>query len=555
MTPLADVFLGPVRPAVLLLWGGVALLLLVACANVASLLLLRASERRTEVSVRAALGVTRGRLVRQLLTESVLLSTAGAVAGVVPAWAVIRLIAVRGPTELPRLATMTLDARAVAVAAALAAMSGLLFGLAPLRQLVARDQSDGLRGAGRRTDGASMWRTRSWLVAVNVAMAAVLLSGAGVLVRSVSRLLAVAPGIEARGVLTMRLWAGGTAFDAGDTPQQVASAARYYDDVLTRLRALPGVVSAAAVTTLPLGGGVDGFGLHIQGRFLANPEEAPTADRFVVTPGYFAALGVALVRGRVLDARDGQTAEAVAVINRTAADTLFPGEDPLGHRVVLGGQDGAPRTIVGIVGDVRHHGLDRPVGPQVYVPQAQWAWSETLMTLVVRTSGDPLALASSARRVLHDVDPAQPVTDVRSYADVVAQSTSTRRFVAATLSVFAGAALVLAMVGLYGALSVTVAHRRLEIGIRLALGARADAIRHMVFLNGLRPVALGLAAGVVAAAFALRAMGALVFEVRPLDVPSLAGAAGTLLVAGSVACLVPAWRAARIEPATALRAH
>ena len=555
VTTLHDVFLGPVRPALLLLWGGVVLLLLVACANVASLLLLRASERAGEVAVRAALGVTRGRLVRQLLTESVLLSCLGAIAGLLPAWAVVRMIAVAGPTELPRLATAALDGRAVAAAVALALVSGVLFGLAPLRQLLRHDDGVGASGAGRRTAGSATWRARSWLVAVNVAMATVLLAGSGVLVRSVTRLLAVEPGFDAHGVLTLRLWAGGARFDAGETPQQIATAVRYYDDVLTRLRALPGVAAAAAVTTLPMGGGVDGFGLHIQGRFTANPEDAPSADRFVVTPDYFATLAIPLLRGRVIDARDSQTADRVAVINRTTADRLFPGEDPLGHRLLLGDRSGAARTIVGVVGDVRHHGFDREVGLQVYVPQAQWAWSETLMTLVVRTGGDPGALAAPARRALREVDATQAVTDVRVYDDIVATTTSTRRFVAGALVVFAAAALVLALVGLYGALSVTVAQRRMEIGIRLALGARADAIRRMVFLNGLRPVVLGVGVGAVASVFALRAMGELVFEVGPLDPASLAGALGALLVTGAAACLVPARRAGRIDPALALRAE
>ena len=554
VTTLGDVFLGPVRPALWLLWGGVALLLLVACANVASLLLLRASERSTEVAVRAALGVTRARLVRQLLTESVLLSGLGTVMGLVPAWVAVRAIAVAGPDELPRLATMSVDGRAVLVAAGLAVASGVLFGLAPLRRLLTRDNGAELHGAGRRTESASMWRARSSLVAANVAMAVMLLAASGVLVRSVTRLLAVAPGFAPDGVLTMRLWADGAEFNEGETPQQIAAAVRFYDDVLMRMRALPGVTSAAAVTTLPMGGGVDGYGLHIEGRFTANPEDAPSADRFVVTPDYFVAMGIPLVRGRVLDARDGQAAEPVALINRTTAETLFPGEDPLGHRVVLGSQNGAPRIIVGIVGDVRHHGLDRPVGPQIYVPQAQWAWSETQMTLVVRTSINPASLATSARRVLREADGSQPVTDMRPYADVVATTTSTRRFVAGTLSVFAAAALLLSVVGLYGALSVAVALRRMEIGIRLALGARAESIRWMVFLTGLRPVIVGLAIGTVAAVFALRGMGELVLDVRPLDPASLGGAAGVLLVAGAAACLLPAWRASRIDPAMSLRA-
>jgi putative ABC transport system permease protein len=555
VTRLRDVILGPVRPALVLLWGGVAVLLLVACANVASLLLLRASERSAEVAVRAALGVTRVRLVRQLLTESVLLSAAGALLGLLPAWAAVRLIASAGPTELPRLAGLTLDARGVAVAVLLAMASGVLFGLAPLRQLTRRDAGDELRGAGRRTSGRGMWRARAVLVAANVAMAAVLLAGSGVLVRSVTRLLSVEPGVNPDGVLTMRLWAGGARFTQGEAPQQIATAVTFYDDVLTRVRALPGVISASSVTTLPLGGDIDSFGFHVAGRLTANPADAPSADRFVVTADYFATMGIPLLRGRLIDARDGSQAERVALINREAADTMFGGEDPIGRQVMIGPSTAPPRTIVGIVGDVRHRGLDKPVEPQVYVPQAQWVWAETLMTLVVRAAGDPLALAGAVRGVIRDVDPAQPVTDVGSYSDVVAASTSTRRFVAGVAAVFAALALLLAVVGLYGALSVTVAQRRTEIGIRLALGARAEAIRRMVFLNGLRPVVVGAMVGGAAALVALRGMTGLLFEVTPADPAALASTLALLLAAGAVACVVPAWRASRIDPAQSLRAE
>jgi putative ABC transport system permease protein len=552
---LAELFLGPVRPALVLLAGGVALLFLVTCANVASLLLLRASERSGEVAVRAALGVTRGRLARQLLTEAVLLSGVGALVGVLPAWAVVRLVAANGPPELPRLADLALDGRALALAVLLALVSGVLFGLAPMRHLLRRDGSDDLRGAGRRTGGVGMWRARSLLVAGNVAIAAVLLAGSGVLVRSVTRLLAVEPGVRAEGVLTMTVWAGGERFRVGDNTQQIAATTSFYDDVLTRIKALPGVTSAAAVSTLPLSGDIDGNGFHVAGRLTANPQDAPTADRFSVAGDVIGTLQIPLLAGRLLDARDGPSSERVVLINRAAAERVFGSDDPIGHQVMLGPPTAAPRTIVGIVGDVRHHGLDQQVGPQVYLPQAQWAYPDTLMTLVVRTAGDPLALAGTVRGVVRDVDPAQPVTDVRRYQDVVAASTSTRRFVAGVLAVFAALALVLAVVGLYGALSVTVAQRRMEIGIRLALGARAEAIRRMVFLHGLRPVIAGVVVGLVGALVALRAAAGLLFEVAPTDPTALAGAFAVLLVAGAAACVVPAWRAARIDPAASLRAE
>ncbi|MEZ5291960.1 MAG: ABC transporter permease [Vicinamibacterales bacterium] len=554
VVPLREVFLGPVRPALFLLWAGVALLLLVACANVASLQLLRASERTADVAVRAALGVTRGRLARLFVTESVLLSAAGTLAGLAPAWAAVRLIATSGPRELPRLASAALDGRAIAVAVGIAVASGLVFAVVPLRRLSRGATSDALHGAGRRTEGTGAWRFRAGLVAANVAMAAVLLAGAAALTRNVQRILAVEPGFEPGHVLTLRLWAGGARFTKGEPSEAIATAVTFYTDLLDRVRALPGVETAAGVTTLPLGGGVDAYGLHIVGRFTANPEDAPMADRFVVTPGFFETLRVPLQRGRYLGAGDGAGATRVAVINRAAADELFPGEDPLGHQVVLGGQQGDPRTIVGIVGDVRHQGLDRPAGIQVYVPQAQWAWAETLMTLVVRTAGDPLALARPVREAVLALDRSQPVTDIEPYDTVVAATTGTRRFVATGLTVFGLLALLLAVVGLYGALSVSVEQRRLEIGIRLALGARAGEVRGMVLSRGLRPVALGLGLGALAVAGASRLAAAQGYPAGT-DPGPLVGALALLAAAGVLACLVPAWRAGHVDPARSLRAE
>ncbi len=388
----------------------------------------------------------------------------------------------------------------------------------------------------------------------NVAMAVVLMAGAGLLVRGVNRLLLVEPGFSPDGVLTLRLWAGGQRFSAGTTDQQVAAATGFYDAVLARTRAVPGVMAAAAVTTLPLGGDVDGYGLHIVGRPTANPEDAPTADRFVVTPGYFATLRIPLVSGRLLDERDSRQAARTALISRHAALTLFPDADPIGQQVVLGGPDGPPRAIVGVVGDVRHHGLERALQPQVYVMQAQWAWAETLMTLVVRTSGDPVALAPTLRAVVREVDAGQPVTDIRSYDDVIARTTSTRRFVAGTLGAFAVLALLLAVVGLYGALSVSVAQRRTEIGIRLAMGADARQVRRLVLRHGLGPVTAGLALGAVGAVAAARLVGERFVDGPGVDPVAVGAALAVLLAASVAACAIPAARAARIDPATSLRA-
>jgi predicted permease len=560
--PLGDLFLGPVRPVLLTLWAGVAALLLVACGNVAHLLMLRASERSEEIAVRTALGVSRTRLVRQFLTESILLAVAGGAAGMAVAWAAVRLVATEGPDQIPRLAQAAMTVDVVLVGVALTLASGVIFGLLPLRQVL-RHAAGGLRRSGvRSTDTAAAWRSRATLITANVAIAVLLLVGSGLLVRSLGGLLAVAPGVDASGVLTFNIFASGERFrQAATLPPdeqnrlEITAAVQYYEDVLSKIRALPGVTDAAATTLLPLGGNVDQYGFHVHGRATGGTREseAPSADRFVVTPGYFSALRIRLVRGRLLEERDRQGAESVAVINETAAREVFAGEDPLGRRVSLGPANAPPRTIVGIVNDVRHGGLDAEVFPQVYVPLGQWAWAETGLAVVVRTTGDPAALARPVREVVRGVDAMQPVTNMRPYTGVVAASIGTRRFAATLLTVFAATTIVMAMVGLYGSLGVMVAQRRRELGVRLALGATAARVRRLVLANGLRPVAVGLFAGALLAAVSVGALESMLYRVRPLDAVTFLGAAAALAACAVVACLIPAARAARIDPATTLR--
>jgi putative ABC transport system permease protein len=290
---------------------------------------------------------------------------------------------------------------------------------------------------GRRTGDLVTWRARACLVGANVVAAVVLLVGSGLLARSLLRLLAVEPGFEPAGVLTAQLSLSGPAYRGHDEAANIAASVRFYEAVLERMRALPGVEVAAAVTTLPLGGGVDGFGLHVVDRPLANPEQAPSADRFAVTPGFFETLRVPLIRGRTLDERDAQGALAVAVVNRRLADEIFPGEDPIGRAIALGPPEAQPRTIVGVVGDLRHQGLDGEPGYQAYVPQAQWAWAETQLTLVLRARTDPASLAEPLRRGVRQLDPGQPLTRVERYTDLIAATTGTRRFATALLAFFA----------------------------------------------------------------------------------------------------------------------
>ncbi len=553
VTLLPDLFLGPVRPVLLALWAGVMALLLVACANVSHLLLLRVGERAQEVAVRTALGVTRARLVRQFLTEALLLAFVGGTCGLGAAWFAIELVAAEGPAQIPRLADAALGGPALWAALVLVVVSGLSFGLFPLREVIRHTRTGLSRSGARLTESAAGWRSRAALVAGNVALAVVLLVGSGLLVRSLGGLLGVAPGLDPSHVLTLNLFALGERFRAGETPDQIAAAVRFYDDVFTRIRVLPGVTHAAAVTTLPMSGLNDGYSIHVQGRPPDPSGAVPYADRFVVTPEYFGALTIPLVRGRLLDERDRQGAESVAVINETAARALFAGEDPMGRRVALGPADAPPRTIVGIVGDVRHGGLDAPVGLQVYVPHAQWAWAETFLTVVVRATGDASALAKPVRDLVRALDPMQPVTNIAPYTDVLAAGIGTRRFAAMLLTVFAVTTVVMAMVGVYGSVGVVVAQRRREIGVRLALGATLGRIRALIVRQGLRPVLAGLAAGVVVAALSVRALDSMLYGVSALDAPTFLGALAGLGACALVACLIPAARAARIDPAATLR--
>ena len=550
---LADFFLGPVRPVLLVLWAGVSLLLLVACGNVANLQLLRTSERTQEVAVRAALGVTRVRLGRQLMTESLLLALIGGGIGVALAAACVSVVRAIGPAELPRLEDAAIDPLTAFAALSCTVGCGVVFGLVPLRHLRRHGAAGVLAGAGRRTDSAEAWRLRALLVSGNVAMAAVLLVGSGLLVRSTVGLLAVQPGFHVDNILTLRVVLGGPRYSSGSPEEQIRAVAGFYTRALDRVRALPGVEAASAVTMLPLGGGRDAFGFHIAGRLHANPEAAPAATRFVVQDDFFEALDIPLLEGRRLDRRDAQGAPLVAVINRTAAAELFGGESPIGHQVMLGPPTAPARTIVGVVGDVRHAGLDAPPGYQVYVPHAQWAWSEGSMSLVVRTAGAPLPAASAVRAALREVDPGQPAAAVRTYASVVARSTATRRFAATLLGGFAATALALAVIGLYGALGIIVRQRQREIGIRLALGAAGGEIRRMVMAQGMRPALAGLAAGLAVALASVGVLRALLYGVDARDPLTFAAAAAVLATASLAACLLPAARAARVDPAVALR--
>jgi predicted permease len=528
----------------LVLAAAVAFVMLIACANVASLLLARALHRDREMALRLALGAGRGRLVRQLLTESLALALAAAALGLGLAYWGCRSLVALAPAALPRVEHVGLDGRVLLFSVTLAVATGVLFGLAPAWR-AARAGAGGACGAR----GAAGWRAqpaRSLLVVVDLTLALVLLSGAALMFRSVERLLAVDPGFDPRGVLTLQVSL------VGERYAEDAAVRAFQDRLLERATALPGVESAALAGQVPLGGNGDRWGFRIAGRRLANPAEAPSLERYSVTPGYFAVMGIPLRRGRLLDAGDGPGGPEVMLISESAARTLFPAGDPLGERAQIGGPDAPWRTIVGVVGDVRHHGLEPEPALQMYLPQAQL--TDSFLVLVVRAAvGEPGSLVVPLRRAVRALDPAVPVYAIAAMEELVDRAASRHRFTLLLLELFAGIAVLMAAVGLYGVVAYAVAQRTGEVGVRMALGARRRHIVGLFASGGLALTGAGLALGLAAALLLTGFLRSLLFEVRAGDPAVFAAAVVLLALVALAAHLVPVRRALRLDPTSALR--
>jgi putative ABC transport system permease protein len=548
---LPDEILGPQRPALAATAGAAILLLLIACANVASLLLARSAARRRELALRAAVGGGRARLVAQQLAEGLGLALVGTALGLPLAGATLRLLGATVTTNVPRAAGAEVDPRAVAFALALAFATTLLFALAPALQGLRRDLTAALReGGGRSAAGASHRRFRLGVVVAQTAFAALLATGAALMARTFDSLTRIDVGFEPRGVLTQRLSLPRSAYP------EVSDVIRFYRALVDETRALPGVESAGLLRSLPLGESIGDFGIDVEG-YDEQALGSAQADWQVASEGASEALGERLVRGRLLARGDDESAHDVAVINEAMARKYWAGQDPVGRRFRIGSPSRPWVEVVGIVGDVRHNGITGAVKAKFYRPYAQFHRSRGGPTrdlaLVVRTKGNPLALAGPIREVLRRLDPAVPVSRVRTLDSVVAGSIATPRLATLVLGLFAVVAVALSAVGVYGVLAMGVAERRQEIGVRMALGARAEAVGGLVLREGLLTVGSGLALGLLAAAFASRSLESLLYGVRPLDPASYllvgAGLAGVALAAG----LVPALRAARTDPAIALR--
>ena len=541
--PLTDELSGDVRPVLAVLMGAVGFVLLIACANVASLLLARIARSEHDLALRAALGASRARIVRQLMVESGLLAFAGGLLGLLVSIITVPLLIRLAPSTMSRLSGAQMDGRALAFSMALSLATAFLLGIIPAIKASRIDLQGSMHSGGRKTSHAPTSFARRLLVGADVAMAVVLLIGAGLMIKSVGRLIGVNPGFDPDHVLTLQVSMIGPAYAKDETV--VAKT----DAIVARLRALPGVQAAAAAGQIPLGGNGDGWGFHIEGRPVG-PDD-PSVERYSVTPEYFSVMRIPRHRGRLLSDADRQGAEPVILIGEETARTLWPGADPIGRHVKIGGDTGPWRTIVGIVGDVRHRELDSPPTMQMYIPQAQV--TDSYLTVVVRTSGDPSQLAGDARRTIRSEANDVPVYDVAPLGDLVARSVGPRRFVMVLLELFGGLALLMTAIGVYGVISYSVAERTREIGIRAALGAQPRDIVSLVIGGGLTVVCSGLAAGLGLALAASRFLESSLYNVSTTDPATFAGVAAMLLLVALVAQGVPILRAMRVDPTVALR--
>jgi putative ABC transport system permease protein len=549
--PAQDFVTGGMRTALLILFGSVGFVLLIACANVANLQLARADLRRREVAVRAALGADRAAILRQLLTESVMLAVAGGAAGLAVAWAGVQIVITLRPANLPRLDETSLDAGVLGFTALLAIVTGILFGLLPALQLSRPDVTGVLKDGGRSgTAARSRQLARRGLVVLQLASSVVLALAAGLLIRSLIELNRIDLGFNPRNVLTAQLQVPAT-----DYPQP-ADVVRFHRQVTERIAQLPGVRAAGSARVLPLARSIGDWSIKIEGRPYV-PEENPNGDFQAVTPGYFQAMQLQLIRGRFLTEADREGTQPVVVINQTMAARYWPGEDAIGRQFHMGTDDKPWLTIVGIVGNVRHNAVVEEGRAEMYLAHAQLpehiGGAPRGMTLVVKTDGNPLAVAGAVREAVRGVDRNLPVSDITTMDDVAASALAQPRFVTFLLALFAATALTLAAIGIYGTISLLVSERMQEMGIRLALGADRPTILKHVLGQGLLLIAIGLAAGLAGAVVLTRTLTGLIYGIEALDPVTFVAVPLILCAIGLLACFIPARRAASVDPITTLR--
>ena len=547
LTPLTELGVDAVGATLKALLGAVAVVLLIACVNVANLLLAQSAARRKEFLVRTALGASRARLAQQLLAEGLLLAIAGGAVGVCVAWAGTAALTQSLPASIAfapfRNGSVTLNTSVLLFTAAVSVVTGLLFSLAPLAGLRRLDAGAAIKASGDRggTSRSNMLRTA--LVGVEIALAVIVLVAAGLMMKSVSRLASVDPGLDPRNVLLLSV--------ALPQPDFYGPPMRtgFCEDVQREVGTLPGVRSVGAVSQLPLEGSGAGRGFDVEGRTAPDPNDTASARYRVVCPGYFASLGIPITRGRDFTAGDTTQSLPVAIISESTASLYWPNQDPLGRRLRIG--DGEWMTIVGVAADARQIRLDAVMPRMLYRSYAQTAWPS--MTITVKTAGEPLSLATAAQRAVRKLDADMPVSRVRSMESVITDSMGNRRFPMQLLGLFSLVALTLATIGVYGVVSYLVAQRTRELGIRVALGARRRQVIGLVVVRSLLPIGLGLAVGIAGALVASRLLGTLLYEVKANDPAVLAGIVAMLGGAALFASFIPARRAAAVDPIVVLR--
>jgi putative ABC transport system permease protein len=557
VTPLPDQLLGKTRPYLLALLGAVGFVLLIACVNVANLLLARGEARRKELAIRTALGASRGRLARQVMTESVLYAVVGGVLGVLLAWWGQHALRALGPASIPRLAQVGIDGGVLVFALLVTTVTGVLFGVIPAVRGSRGDTIRTLREGGKTSSQSGIGRARGALVVSEVALAVVLLTGAGLMVRSLWKLQAIDLGIKPENVLTMRLSFPTPPTAINNPGGQDFAIAQFYRDLTGRVQALPGVRSVGAVGDLPIADGNSIWSILIDGSPMMSVGEAPSAMPQQVTPDYFRTLGIPVVRGREFTSADGADAPLVAVINETAAKKLWPGKSPIGGTIKMLSSTAPWATVVGVVKDVRSAGYQAEVPPTMYFPHAQAGrsayYTPSAMNLVIKSSGDPLALAGPVRAIVRQLSATTPVSQVRTMESVVAASVASRRFSTELLAGFAALALVLAGIGIYGVIAYDVSQRTYEIGLRMALGAQSGQVAGMMLGRGVRMVALGLVLGVAGSLAVTGVLQSVLVDVSRLDPLTIIGVVTVLAIVASCAAYLPARRASAVDPMVALR--
>jgi putative ABC transport system permease protein len=545
--PQLEALVGDNRMALVILLGAVGCVLLIACVNIANLLLARGAGRSREIAIRTALGASRMRIVRQLVTESLLLALAGTALGVgIASWAVAALVKLY-PQNLPRLSEVSIDMRVLLFSLGVAVVSAILFGLFPALQVTKVNVEESLREGGRAGSSLRHKRFRTALVVAETALGVVLLVGAGLLIRSFERLTKVDPGFRSKNLLTLN-------FDLPSGKYDNEKSDQFVREFFDRVRAQPGIDSAAGTAMLPMGNSYNVISFEIEGRPQPKGQDHSAAI-VVVTPRYFETMKIPVLQGRTFDERDQRKAPPVMIISQAMAQKYYPGENPIGKRIKIGANDSPGedpwREIVGVVGDIRNTNLSAPPEAMYYIPFSQLVWGTP--TIVVHTNMDAAAAAPTVRNVLHDMDPELPLYEIRTMDDYLALSVGRQRFQTILLGCFAGIALLLTAVGLYGVMAYSVAQRTREIGIRMALGATQQEVRQMVLGAGAKMAGIGLVIGVVGALVLTRFMQSMLYEMKSHDPVTFIGVCVVLGAVSMLASYIPARRATKVDPVVALR--